>query len=363
MPPARLNGIQALRAAAALAVVVSHLVGFEARYLPGPALLPGWCEFGQFGVDLFFVLSGFIIVESTHRLHGSAAAASLFLYRRLIRIYPVYWVYLAPVVLLWLVNPTILGGGGMGRDVDLMASVSLYPGSHILLVSWTLTFELYFYLVFALVFALVTATLPRERLPQILVAWAVLTAAGVLLVRPTVHLAGTNVAFDWLVLEFLAGGAVALLRPHLPTRLGPTLCAAGVAGIVFGAAAMWQAGMPFPGHWPRVAVFGTASAILLAGVLALEPAIGRRYPAWMLQLGDASYSLYLGHLLVIAVAGRAWKLLLPHPSMANHLAALGGCVLAASLLAVLSFRLVEAPLLQALRPLVRLNPARRLRPA
>jgi peptidoglycan/LPS O-acetylase OafA/YrhL len=360
MNSGKLNGIQALRAVAALAVVLSHLVGFEARFLPGQVLAPEWLEFGQFGVDLFFVLSGFIIVESTRRLYGSAAAAGVFLYRRVIRIYPVYWVYLAPVVVLWLLNPGILSGGN-GREVDLMASVLLYPStqSHLLLVSWTLTFELYFYCVFALV----SATLPRERLPQILLAWAVLTIAGILLLRPTLQQPLLLVACNSLVLEFLAGGAVALLWRHIPGRLGPLLFAIGVAGMVLGTAAMWQNGMVFPANWRRVAIFGTASAVLLAGILALEPVLGRRYPSWLLLLGDASYSLYLGHLLVIAVVGRAWKTLLPDPSMANHLAALGACVLGTCLVSVLSYRFIEMPLIEMLRPLVRLGQSRRPRAA
>jgi exopolysaccharide production protein ExoZ len=140
MAMGQINGVQALRALAAIMVVFSHLVGFETRYLPGGVLVPDWFGYGQFGVDLFFVLSGFIIVESTRRLHGSAAAGMVFLYRRVIRIYPVYWAYLAAVLAVWLVNPAVLGGG-QGREVDLVASIFLYPStaSHVMLVSWTLS--------------------------------------------------------------------------------------------------------------------------------------------------------------------------------------------------------------------------------
>src|ERR1700737_3097284 len=85
--------IQALRAVAALIVVVFHLSYIESKYFPShfvPAIL-GNC--GMAGVDLFFVISGFVMMTVSSGHFGRSGAASDFLLRRAVRIYPVYWFY------------------------------------------------------------------------------------------------------------------------------------------------------------------------------------------------------------------------------------------------------------------------------
>src|SRR3954452_23310572 len=85
--------IQALRAAAAIGVVVSHLTSFEAKYVPGPAILPRAADLCGLGVDLFFVISGFIIATVSLGQFGQPGAWRRFLGHRFLRIYPIYWFY------------------------------------------------------------------------------------------------------------------------------------------------------------------------------------------------------------------------------------------------------------------------------
>lgn len=343
MPSERFRGVQALRTFAALAVVLAHLVGYEARYLPGAPLVPGWFSLGQMGVDLFFVVSGYIVVETTRSLHGSWAGARLFLARRFVRVVPVYWAWLAVVLAAWAAMPGILNAE---RERDLLASILLLPSArdHVLVVSWTLTFEMFFYLVFGLALPL----LRREALPALLGGWAALTVAGALLLRPEPSEPWLTLAFSPLVLEFLAGATVALLRRRVPPQAGLALAAAGLAGLVAGGAVLAAAGAPLSG-WNRLAAFGLPSALLVAGVVAMERPWGHLWPRWTQALGDASYSLYLSHLLVLAAVGRAWRVALPEAGAAGHLALLVTAVLGACLVAVAAYRLLEVPVIARLR--------------
>src|SRR3954471_22825547 len=87
----QIRSLQALRGVACLAVVALHMSGYE-RLVAPHRHLTGWTPtFGWAGVDLFFVLSGFIITWTQDKMLGQPAAVGSYLVRRLWRIYPLYW--------------------------------------------------------------------------------------------------------------------------------------------------------------------------------------------------------------------------------------------------------------------------------
>ena len=143
-----LVSVQFLRAVAALGVVVFHLQPFEQQFLPGPTIAPRWFALGDIGVDLFFVISGFIIVESTSNWFDRRHAGQ-FLWRRLTRIYPIYWFYNLLLLAMFWLQPSVLSANRQAPD--LLASFLLTPphGKTLLLISWTLMYEVEFYLIFA----------------------------------------------------------------------------------------------------------------------------------------------------------------------------------------------------------------------
>ncbi|MDB5374404.1 MAG: putative acyltransferase [Belnapia sp.] len=366
----QLLAVQALRALAATAVVLAHLMPFEAKYATGEVLFPRGFEYGQAGVDLFFVISGYIMAVTTFGRFGSAASGWGFLQRRALRIYPVYWVYLTLVCAVWLVAPRIMNAGA-SVPPDILASYTLLPhqNGHLLLVSWTLSFEMFFYLVFAALLA----TLRNGRLGLALAAWAGITIAGQLLFQPGRPQPYLNLIFNPLVLEFIAGAAVALLLPRLglaqatrlglglglaqatrlgltqTARLGATLFLAGLLVAAIGIHVMLGQGGAFPENWPRVLVFGSAATLLLAGCVLLEPVLAGHLPAWLIALGDASYSIYLSHLLTIGVVGQFWRAGLAADHPLNHLLALATALLVSLLAGLLSYRLLEQPLMALLQ--------------
>src|SRR5882672_247790 len=153
-----LDSVQALRALAALCVVVYH-VDFVGR--------------GAFGVDIFFVISGFIICHVTAKDHDG------FLRKRLIRIVPLYWAGTLCLYCLGLVAPRLLQSeptlSGLVNSLLFIPYAKeggrVYP---ILFLGWTLNYEMFFYALFACALAL------NRRLAPITVcaALVVLVAAG-----------------------------------------------------------------------------------------------------------------------------------------------------------------------------------------
>ena len=98
----RLYSVQALRAIAANLVILTHLFVVEGKHFAEP-LLPRTAFYGMFGVDIFFVLSGFVMLET-----AGGKSAARFLWNRALRIYPAYWVATSAVLLAFLYNPALV---------------------------------------------------------------------------------------------------------------------------------------------------------------------------------------------------------------------------------------------------------------
>lgn len=331
--------LQALRALAALGVMLFHLLPFEAKYLHGASIVPSGFSAGRAGVDLFFVLSGFLAVWTT-RGPTSAAAAQRFLLRRVTRIYPTYWLYCIPLLVAAIAAPV-----GDGRP-DLVASVLLIPNAAppLLLVAWTLEFEIYFYLAFAL---LVWGRLGRLQRVLALASWGIIVVAAHALLAPTRAQAVLDAVLSPLVFEFLSGCVAAYLcAAGIPRAL---TAVAGIAGCGILAIGLFWSETLFAMSWLRVAVFGSGAALLLVGCFGEDVEIRRVLPKVIVRIGDASYSLYLSHLFTIGIVGH----LLSHlahsvgvlATPAGHAVALCMTVLAALLIAEASYRGVERPLL------------------
>ena len=241
--------LQALRGVAALGVVLFHLLPFEAKYLPGATIVPSGFSAGRAGVDLFFVLSGFLAVWTTLGPAG-AGAAQRFLLRRVTRIYPTYWIYCIPLIAAGLGAPGGLFGAGRP---DLAASLLLVPNAAppLLLVAWTLEFEVYFYLVFAV---LIWTRLARRERILALAGWGCAVAVVRLALQPSRSDAVLDAVLSPLVLEFLAGcGAAYVCAARIPRGLSAVAGMAGAALLVV--ALIWSETL-FAIPWLRVCVFG-----------------------------------------------------------------------------------------------------------
>lgn len=281
------DSIQALRAMAAIYVCLFHIsYWWNLKH----DALDGLFAHGASGVDLFFVISGFVIVQKMQTSGTGYSAAGWFLAKRMYRIYPLYWLVL---IVTLVVNPVIFQTTGLR---DLLEAIFLVPGHRpILIISWTLGYELYFYFLISL--AILYKPF-RWILALLLFCSFVSTASRTI---PGLRLLPVSGIYNGYVSEFLLGGLAFPLSRHLPVRVDGAL--AGLGLILF------FLPVPLPGL--ETIKYGIASFFLISGLVALEKRSVIRIPAWLRLMGDASYALYLIHLLLIqaflSVPAKPWQ--------------------------------------------------------
>ncbi|MDJ0922751.1 MAG: acyltransferase [Henriciella sp.] len=322
----RLRSVQALRAFAALAVLMCHLYAIEGNHAQGPLLMTEVWVNGASGVDFFFVISGFIMVWVAGDTTQSITGASRFLFARATRIYPLWWLFAGLMAMYFLVTYGVpwdearVAETGANGFWHLLKSALLIPQSvhPVLGVGWTLIHEMYFYVAFALLVLLCPV---RYRLAAIL-AWAVLVIAGALLTRPVGHASTLlELAVFPMTLEFVGGALVAyLIKAGVRAFALPILILGVVSYVAIfidfsfihgqGLLARLDRSLPhtFALGWGRTLLFGLPVAAILYGLVALELKHGlkRAIPDFAVHLGDWSYALYLSHILVISAVGRLY---------------------------------------------------------
>ncbi len=329
-PRTEIVELQYLRAIAVLMVVVGHLHQAGGRFTGADIFGPvGYLGFA--GVDVFFVISGFII----HTLYRSASRPTTsYALKRVNRIYPLYWIFTGLALLGYLAM-----GDDLSRDItrlDWLTTVTLWPTSQppLLLVGWTLIHELYFYLIYGLLLFL-----PGRWRWVAIAAWLCLTLLALTSWVETTA-PWSRLALSPFNLLFIAGLGLAELRTHLPrTRwiaLGTLLAGSAVA--ILWTRANGLEGMANIDH--RVLAFMSMAIALVWTLLAWQP----RWHRVLADIGDWSYAIYLGHLLAIGFLARAIAHILGTGLISTLILFLTG--LAASLLlGAITHRLIETPLL------------------
>jgi exopolysaccharide production protein ExoZ len=332
-----LVSIQALRAIAAFLVFWGHAI--NAVNLKVPAEFPTF--YGPFGVDLFFVISGFVMVYSSERLFGRPGAPIKFFARRLVRIVPLYWA--ATAILVWFVVPYASTKAVLGSLFFLPHIPSEAP---LLFVGWTLIFEMFFYAVFAI------ALLAKRRL-------AIVACASVFLISfvafgPAPTVAGfwsppgaSSIAYltDPIVIEFVFGMTIALVyRTGRRLSIWATISLIIIAFIWFAATIS---------SVPRPHSAGIAAALIVAAMSLSSVASPKRslFTRGVVFLGDISYALYCTHLLSFGFV--AWIVTKLAISPVGHAWAYFGAMLAMGLVvAAGTYLICEKPTTNFLKRLI-----------
>ena len=315
-PSGRNSGIQALRALAVLAVIVFHL---NDSWLPG----------GFLGVDVFFVISGFVITQSLLRdwRPGLKDLLLRFYLRRFLRIAPALFVFLgltAIAVALFIPRGFFLGGDAPATALAAvfgLGNISLYLAdrgyfderiefnafSH----TWSLGVEEQFYLLYPLLlwWGIWLALRANGRRGQILALTVVALPSLASLLWSIIETASNpTAAFYLLTSRFWELGFGALLAlvfafglAH-PPRDGLRRLVLGVGSVLLAFALVFADKSAFPFPWALPAVLGTA--LLIAAYQAPETrsiGSGRGFRGLIITIGDWSYSLYLWHWAVIVL--------------------------------------------------------------
>lgn len=330
LPQGHLHTVQALRGLSALWVVLYHAQLLQGG--SGWALYEQSASFGYLGVDIFFVISGFIMAMNTAHTPPSAHSSLRFALLRLGRVYSGWW----PVFGLCLLG--LACTTGWPSDKDLWGSwwlSSLNIDTLLLPVTWSMTFELYFYALIAL-----TLCLPTAYRSHALALFAALVLSLNLywfsqqrFSPEALHLThwGMFLFFSPLCLEFALGYFCCRLQHRLPSHLGLWLlaCAISLAAVVTYALhfAHHPSGLAGFFHYPeRSLLAGVFACCMLCLFLRSGTVLPQRLSTWA---GDTSYMLYLVHLPVI------WSInhLTPHTGWASRtLLTLAACTAAASAL-------------------------------
>lgn len=324
---AQIASLQALRAIAAILVMLFHMQQFLPDFW-GFSFGPEFFSRGESGVDVFFVLSGFIIYYTADR--RSDLTRTNFVLARFVRVYPIYWVV---VVLLIAAE---LGGVTNGHPYRLapgtiVRSLALVPSDqYVLGVAWTLVLEVMFYLVFALTFFV-----SRRLFFLVIFAWSAVAVAARIV--PVAEGAPTLVSGYLLysgVCEFGFGACVGWLAGRGITRFAHLSLALGAAGFMLALVSP-------PIHaLGREFEFGLPVAFLIYGVYCVNP----RTPRLLVALGNASYVLYLIHGMTLSVLIRVAKRISLDALVGETVAAWGVAALTIAV-AYAVHRLVEQPLL------------------
>jgi len=361
----QLNSIQALRGGAALAVAFCHLIAIEQSISGRQFKLTALADSGAYGVDLFFVISGFVMVWIAADNPRGWRSAQAFLIARWTRIYPLWWVFAGLEASGYLLlyhapwDAERIAGMHVSGPIHLLHSFTLWPqpGHPVLGAGWTLVHEIYFYVGFAV---LILAVPVRLRL-QALIVWG----AGVLIgalsgLSSWFAVSALALIFHPMTLQFIFGAAIAYAvkrgvrrRAWLALCIGVLLLGIGITRLdialyheiygLFAAPPMAMETLP----WRRTFLIGSAAGALVYGLVSLErdPAHSLIIPRFFTRLGDWSYSLYLCHMLTISVAGRAIYAVMDPTrpwSIAAFLIAATSLTLAT---AWLSYQFVERPLI------------------
>jgi peptidoglycan/LPS O-acetylase OafA/YrhL len=292
--PSNFVTIQALRAVAALLVVAYHAFDMWGARVNATAPSAAWTN-GAAGVDIFFIISGFVMVVSSCRLATLPHAWWTFIQHRIVRIVPLYWLLTtAKLMLVFLFADLALRSN---LDFDYVARSYLFfplvdSAGHfrpLLPVGWTLTYEFLFYLLFALALAL--------RIDALRVLVPGLGLLVVIALFRTESWPAWTILFNTIVVEFIFGVMLAKL-----TLQGLRLPAGVAAGVVIAGFGLILV-LPEGSENLRALTWGVPALAIVAGAVSLEGRIAAAIPRWLSALGDASYSIYLTHGFALPVLG------------------------------------------------------------
>lgn len=361
-----LPNIQILRFLAAFMVLISHL-DREVRKdgVAGAGVdafdrlaFPWSC-----GVDLFFAISGFIMLYLTWNHFHKERYWFEFLKRRFIRVVPLYWMFTLVFALIAVLQPQTVSHAEISIG-HVLASLLFIPYARsdgsaypVLALGWTLNYEILFYLAFA-VMLLATAALKVKR------SMALVSMGGLFLVVSLLNpsLAGAPLVLRFwsspIIMEFVFGVGVAWLHLRGVRLPGHVRAGCLIVGVALLAAAGLFAIADTEVHvspLPRSIWAGLPCALILAGAV-LGPQLNADSPATRLAVlgGDASYSLYLTHMFATRSLTIAWRLL----GLGAGVGFMVAGAAAALALAVAVYLWVESPILALLRR--RFEPTRAL---
>ncbi|MEM7494497.1 MAG: acyltransferase [Pseudomonadota bacterium] len=353
----QLRTIQALRGVAALLVMMGHLRTIEARQSGAtdagerPLMSDIWVN-GASGVDLFFVISGFIMVWVAGNTAAGPRSAGNFILARVFRIYPLWWLFAGLTAAYFWISYGVpwdsaeLDRRGMDGIDYMIKSALLIPQAWlpVLNVGWTLIHEMYFYVVFAILLLF-----PQRWRGPAMLLWAGLVLVPASLGTSTFYASTLlELATYPMTLEFLMGAGAAYLIRANKVDFSRTAFCLGLLSFAI-AFATFPLFLGFHEYlaWYRTLFFGVPSALIVYGLVQMELKhnVGQRVSQSLVRIGDWSYALYLSHILVLSGLGRVWFAVF-EPSWTARAGFIVVAIAAAICVSALAYYLYERPIIR-----------------
>jgi peptidoglycan/LPS O-acetylase OafA/YrhL len=276
-------GLQILRITAACMVLFEHSGFYVSERLDTHFTF--W-RHGPKGVDIFFVLSGFVMIYSSEKLINDANGWKIFAERRIVRIVPIYWIATSIKVTALLLSTGYI----LHTQFSVVKSIESYlflPAFNaegninpVLGVGWTLNFEMFFYFLFTLALFL--------RVSVYKFVGGVLAVLSLGAIFRQDNWPAVSFYLNPIVLEFFYGMVIAkicLSGKHIPKYFALPLLALGFFGLL--------------ASWPMSKLElhllqGIFAALIVYSMASMEDSL-TRIPRFVLYLADASYAIYLYH--------------------------------------------------------------------
>jgi peptidoglycan/LPS O-acetylase OafA/YrhL len=321
-----LPSLQILRFVAAFLVVLSHAgSGIAIEY----GLLTNPFGFGAAGVDIFFVLSGFIISYTSDPARGFTHFAR----RRIARVVPLYWILTVALIVVALVKPSLLNSTVVTSET-ILKSFFFIPFEKpngliqpILFLGWTLCYEMFFYMIFGACFF-------AGR-------WSALLASGIILFLVSLHMMWPEGSVAWrfytnpILIEFVIG--ITLHKIFMSSSFARN--GSAIAATLALACAVLVQFVFKDVIGPRLVTSSLFATLVVAAFLLWKPPQNALVTTLVL-LGDASYALYLIHPYFLQIP---IKLLGGHLQMPAMIVLVAGMTVLTVLLSIALYKLVERP--------------------
>lgn len=328
------TGVQALRFVAAMLVVCTHATGMVSERILHRTAESFW-HAGMSGVDLFFVISGFVMALTTGSLTGRIGGWKKFLARRILRIVPLYWLATTFKIVL------LLAFTALPRNTPfdlwhLAASYLFIPTFNneaflffpVMQVGWTLNYEMLFYALIVLSLFL--------RLPILQFTAAVLVIFTAINIFSSPDFPYGYGFLNPIMLEFVMGMFVAKLCQR-GYAINPWV---GGIAVLFSFVIMFNSGdLPI---WWRWIYWGLPSMIIVAVVALSESVLRNVIPKLLVTLGDSSYSLYLFHTFAIPLLGTLFVKF----HLANPVVAVIASMIVSPVIGLIVYKWLELPMTQ-----------------
>lgn len=338
MGKTKLTSLQIGRSFAILTVLLYHLIPIEKKYFSSNLILPAVFKLGNIGVDVFFILSGIVIYLSSKKYYKSEVLT--YLKRRMKRVYLPYWFYFFLLLPVYFIFPDRINSSQNG-EVNLLKSFLLFPDKNLplLIVAWSLIHELYFYISYSL----------KIRFKQNIGLY-IITMIGIGVIARLININNDpllKLISSPLNIEFLFGLLIGkYIIPIIQTisrRVAITTVILNTTGIV--SCLYFALITPVLGPY-RLLLYGIPAGLFIISLMIFEINLKFKFSKYLVSLGDASYSLYLNHILSLNLIALIFSRLIEFNSGLINAIGLTMILILSILIGQISYKLIEKPILE-----------------